>query len=448
MGSLYLYVGTLKNFLPADHHFPEVQSIHMQNITTQIDTLERTRVAITERGVFDIDLDALEIGETPDPRWIADVFLSTVQLNEGRHTTTMIDGTRRVLPVTHGVFRTDMLDVRLRHPEDRTAPIEDQILSVVLNSNFRKGSLDLIRPHLDVFRAHIRHAIRRQLPVEIVLPTAPFKNGNPLSTPHEHGGTVDLGEFAHMAQVRDLCRSIEAIYQPGARFIILCDGIVYTDIFHTNGLIAAEGYRNGCENIRDALGLTNTVDIVDMSWLVACEPRFARVRTAISHAIIKLCITDPHIAQSMLSLRRGMLMNLPLREHTYREIASFVSMPEEALPPSVFAATQEAAVRYASFLLAMNYLRVIARAYPHAIRATVHRKPAPQLPFHLVNSHTTVFPYNGVPVVSARKWQTSGSVREALRIMRFSELLTLPNVHAVCVNGASDPFYYLVEDRD
>lgn len=95
-----------------------------------------------------------------------------------------------------------------------------------------------------------------------------------------------------------------------------------------------------------------------------------------------------------------------------------------------------AALQYASFNLALRYLRVFERYLPTTIRATIHAKPG-QLG---VPSLGKVFPWNGIPVATADEPQVS-----ELHVVALSEA---GRMHGPLVRktlpGSSSPFLYTV----
>ena len=300
----------------------------------------------------------------------------------------------------------------------------------------------MLRPHIPLLRQTIESKTRRANPIEIVLPTLPFKDQNPLTTRHSLQ-SIDLGEYLFMAQMRDIVVSVKNTYPPGVHLTVLTDGLVYADIFANGEKDKITQYRKNCAKIRDDFGLEGKVKIIDMMDLVAQEDRFLTVQKQIRNILGR---NNANVQGSLAALRRGMLLNIAVPEYSFDEYGSIVNLPEESLPMDILQRATDASFDYASFLLAMQRLDVIQKAFPNALRATVHPKDAPQLPIHLVNKSSAIFPYNGVPLVSERKLQSTGSLRKSTRIVRFYEVLRHPDSKAVYAYGETEPFYYLFCD--
>lgn len=245
-----------------------------------------------------------------------------------------------------------------------------------------------------------------------------------------------------MAQMRDICLSVEQVYNPGVRIILLTDGLVYAGMFdksETDKLIA---YREASRNIRNELGIQEKVSLLDMAWVTDRDPNLTHAQGYIKHMLLLLEQSNDVVQQSLRSLRHGMLYNVDSQGYQFDGYASFLSLPEEQLPDDLHERISSAAINYASFLLAMQQRSVLPRAFPNAIRGTVHPKDAPQLPLHLVDRNSVTFPYNGVPVVSKSRLTLRGNIRRATRIMRFYDLLHYPEAKAIHQGGDNTPFYY------
>jgi hypothetical protein len=152
---------------------------------------------------------------------------------------------------------------------------------------------------------------------------------------------------------------------------------------------------------------------------------------------------NPDTAQGMRSLQRGMLLNIPAPEQDFDAYASLIAQPFDQLPRDLQDRTRNIAIEYSSFLLAMRKLNLVQRNFPDALRATVHPKNAPQVPLHLVNKHSVTFPYNGVPVVSEGKFAKTKSFGKSTRIMRFYQVLEIPDARAIYCPQSDEPFYYM-----
>lgn len=352
----------------------------------------------------------------------------------------------REIPRVNGEFDPKTLETRTIDPDLQESFTDKKILSVFLNGRVRRGNLVLIDAYWSNFIERIEKRTAKAEPINIVLPTLPFKDQNPLTTrlPLD---TVDLGEYLFMAQIRDIIRSVGEIYPPGLRFTILTDGLVYADIFANGEKAKIKAYRQNCETVADALELKDLVSFIDMFVVVNNQPGFFESQKDFRDILRYLQERDNKVKERMRSLRWGMLVNIPSLGYTYNDFKTFLTLPEEELPKDVRERITEASLDYASFALAMDFLQCIDAQFPDDLRATVHPKNAPQIPIHLVDRSSIVFPYNGVPVISEDKLSRTGSLRRSARIIRYCDVLQYPEAKAVFLPGGDNPFYYLVPEH-
>lgn len=355
----------------------------------------------------------------------------------------------RDIPSEAGEFDPSSLEINIIRPvkpHEGIYETPEKILSILFNGNIRKGNLTLMDRYRDYFIDRIEKRVTKAEPINIVLPTLPFKDQNPLTTrlPLD---AVDLGEYLFMAQLRDIIESVKRVYPPGLRFTILTDGLVYADIFANGDREKIKAYRENCSAVRDVLGLTDViVRMLDMGVVVMNEPRFFEIQQDIKNVLVRQR-QDQRVRERMKSLRWGMLVNIPSLGYDYNDFKEFLKMPEEKLPRDILERVTETSLNYASFALAMSILDCIKEQFPDDLRATVHPKNAPQIPIHLINKNTVVFPYNGVPVVAEGRLLRTGSLRKSAKIVRYCDVLQYPEARAVFLPGGDNPFYYLVSEH-
>jgi pyoverdine/dityrosine biosynthesis protein Dit1 len=373
--------------------------------------------------------------------WLVTNLMRSVKLNENAHAVTKISETLHEPNPVPFEFNPMQLEIKRRLPI-KNGTLVEKVFSILCNGNFRKGPLSAVLDFKEQLTAPIEHAITHNQPVTMVLPSLPFKNQNPLSC-KKPLAAVDLAEWLCMTQLRDICCSVEAIYPPGLKIIIICDGLVYADIFQVKNLRDILRYKKNCETIRDALGLQNYVTLIDMDDLVMQHPNFNEVTTEIKVQLLKSLNQHPAITERIKALERAMLFNLPWENILWSELCKCAELPQEKWPEHIKNQALFAAIAYASFLLSAQYLSIIRQRFPHAIRATVHPKHAPQLPIHLMNNHTRIFPYNGLPVVSKRKLERTNNLKTSTTMIRRYELFTKTGVEAA-TTGDGTTLCYLI----
>jgi hypothetical protein len=133
-----------------------------------------------------------------------------------------------------------------------------------------------------------------------------------------------------------------------------------------------------------------------------------------------------------------MLVNCQFDEYTAVNIERYRQVDTGDWPGDIRRQTSEAARRYAAFLITACQRQTLEREFPSALRATVHPKDAPQLPVHLVNNRSVIFPYNGVPVVR----ENDSGLRRSLRIVRLSQLLANNQCYYRCDDADGNTLYY------
>lgn len=331
-------------------------------------------------------------------------------------------------------------DIFLADNESET--VAEKILSILLNSNVRRGPLSNIEKFIPIFLNKIEYFVNNNIPVHIIIPSLPHKKQNPITTGHTID-FIDLGDYLCFLQLKNIILSIERVYKYGARITILPDGIALAHLFARNDIAGIKSYSKKLIYVRDQLGLKNNIDFKDLNDLLSDEPKFNTVKIKMKDNLFDLIENNNSVAMGMKILQKAMLFNLPY-DHSISEHISIMNMSFDAIPKNLKDQLQNAAFEYASLLLAMRKLDVIKKTFPNAIRASVHSKATASLPLNLINNTSLIFSYNGIPVIRTEKYKRSHNLRKSVRIMRFYELYKYPNVTAVYIQGQNEPFWYEV----
>lgn len=329
-------------------------------------------------------------------------------------------------------------DIFLADNESET--VAEKILSILLNSNVRRGPLSNIEKFIPIFLNKIEYFVNNNIPVHIIIPSLPHKKQNPITTGHTID-FIDLGDYLCFLQLKNIILSIERVYKYGARITILPDGIALAHLFARNDIAGIKSYSKKLIYVRDQLGLKNNIDFKDLNDLLSDEPKFNTVKLKMKDNLFDLIENNNSVAMGMKILQKAMLFNLPY-DHSISEHISIMNMSFDAIPNNLKDQLQNAAFEYASLLLAMRKLDVIKKTFPDAIRASVHSKATASLPLNLINNTSLIFSYNGIPVIRTEKYKRSHNLRKSVRIMRFYELYKYPNVTAVYIQGQNEPFWY------
>lgn len=331
--------------------------------------------------------------------------------------------------------------------------LEEAILDVFLSSHYRRGKREYIEaePHRSNILEKIKGRIRTAQSIEVVLPSLPCKDKNPLRT-SAPGDFVDLGEAACLARMYEICKIIEAIYPPGCKVTFLTDGIIYSDLFGV-AEIEAINYRERIKFFARMMDVEKHISLVDMWIDVVCGQGInddfkilvQRIEEEISSheeyiALlqgliegIKPNLNLSHVPQNMLYYVLQRDLNEDSLDTFTKSSIQWTQVKSERL--HIQRKARAVAIKYASLLIAIKKMRAIENMFPHALRATVHAKPG-QLGLHMVNEHSTVLPYHGVPV-----WLYPYRLDD-IRIGYEIEVKAMRRFVPVQIKHQSAPFYY------
>lgn len=107
---------------------------------------------------------------------------------------------------------------------DSTA-ISTRILSIIYKYRLNKAAHDRWAEGVPKFLDIIDNFVRKSQPVQMCLPAFPFKSVNKVNK--VLGSLPDRAEEAALEHMNTMCDEISAIYAPGARLLIISDGLVY-----------------------------------------------------------------------------------------------------------------------------------------------------------------------------------------------------------------------------
>lgn len=103
-----------------------------------------------------------------------------------------------------------------------SAKILDVLCSYRMDSQAKESRADEgCLKHLAIIYSHVK----ANEPVQLCLPAFPFKSPNTQSK--VLGRLPDKGEEFALAHLNGLCLAVKDVYEPGARLVIISDGLVY-----------------------------------------------------------------------------------------------------------------------------------------------------------------------------------------------------------------------------
>jgi hypothetical protein len=323
--------------------------------------------------------------------------------------------------------------VRKRNPigaslveEDRVRAQAEQILGILSLARYRKGSVRLIEEGKPEFMARIEDAIRAQRPVEIILSFFCYKALNPLKTFAQTGTEVDLSEYASVLRFYEIAKAIEAVYEPGARVLVACDGTKYADAI---GFTRAQGqgYYEAIRAMAEGMGLSDQVVLFDEAdyYSPGIEESMAIHQRRIQDALDS---GDQALRDQVGMMQRSLALYTPLPGGlSVATVGSaFSAIPDEVLAARnpeamdlrqwILGRSWEVAVQYIAAYDAVKADGALARAGARAVRATVHPKAGQVGLYAIGESATQAFPHHIQGTFRGHSVGALGDVRVEFRV--------------------------------
>jgi pyoverdine/dityrosine biosynthesis protein Dit1 len=311
----------------------------------------------------------------------------------------------------------------------------DKILSVLLAKKYRRGP----KKHFEIVECSYRQVLQRLVDnnekIVLVLPSFPVKCYNPLKCDRK---MPDLAELRCLTKMYQLCREIEELYAPGAKVVLIADGLVYAPIFGEPDKVALE-YRLVVEQFITQLDIGKYVEMDDMEYLRERRmDEYLEVRQN-AEKEIKQIWADETNSEMVKSLLENTMGNINLTMYSRDALRNLffsdtVTTSEHVdLKNDVQTRATKSAFEYMVFLRTINTMDLVMTSYPHAIRVTCHPKPG-QIGVHMLESCATFnFPWNGVGVLKKNGKVIAMLEDEVRRDKRYQ---------AVYIGDDEFPFYY------
>jgi pyoverdine/dityrosine biosynthesis protein Dit1 len=312
----------------------------------------------------------------------------------------------------------------------------DAILNVLLLDEFRCGPATNVLDHKEYFQEKIAAAISASRPVELIIPSFPGREVNPIARTRPQ---IHLGELASLCKLASLCASVRKVYSPGLVITIVTDGVAYAP-FYGDCVAGAVGYKTEFERAIRDLGIDDVIRVADLATVIdERKAEYDRVYAAVETEI-KAVWRDPSykfrdelIHTMKLGTQSGALNAALAHIVKFTSAGEIDSERLRRAREAITAASERTAFVYHCLLVTMRRMEILDRKFPDAIRGTVHPKPKQYSPF-LVNPHTTVSPWHGVAVL--RKDRRIDVLYEAEVLQDHT------NFVATYLPGEVVPFYY------
>jgi hypothetical protein len=307
------------------------------------------------------------------------------------------------------------------------------ILSVLLSSRFRKGSLSAMdaEEFLAQHRDRVAARVARNEPVQLTLVGFPFKVPNPLKV----GGRTlpDLAEVAALRALELLNLEVRDVYPPGIEVVILHDGAFIADAFG----VSQQETCDYTDYFRWLVQATGT------DAFIRCEDLVCLLR---AHRSEGSGVAAPHggAGDNIAASFRKTLGMLNARWVQSEMLPGVYDAVREGDPASL---TGEAAALYSQVLRSMERYAVCDDilhrfdprpcAFPEAIHATTKQRPG-RLALWLVRRGRALLPWHGVGVLDQ-----GGRIE-----VRYAAEVEDGGEHRpVFLQGESTPFFYELRGR-
>jgi hypothetical protein len=355
--------------------------------------------------------------DLPSEEWIRDAFLAFVRGDLASSGTRPRPAELRPEIAEEGIAELGELDDYLAMRLEEAAAIGrearrvgDGDLASAVFSVISHPALASARSQLEqsAFMAAARGTIAARERLQFMLRGCPFKDQNPLRT-LAASPWPDAGELVFLMGLHALARAVEEVYAPGAEFVVLADGEIYAETFGV-AREDAVAYRGRLQELRAALGLQETISVIDLVALVddlraASGTGFDVVTELVRDAITGFCGRGDRLGDAFEVLTRGMQWQLAADklavDNSLADVWDVLAAPRgDAVAPrlrpvwrEVRRRAQHAAIKYAAVNLALRHFDVIAGTFPGAIRAALRPKPG-----RLTVRTYGAYPWNAVAV--------------------------------------------------
>jgi hypothetical protein len=122
-------------------------------------------------------------------------------------------------------------DLEVSEGKDTITLMSTRILEVVFDYALNK--FDDTRDRLRFIEV-LNEFVRAGTQIDMSLPAFPFKSANKVYK--ALGFLPDKAEEIALERLHNMCKRIEEFYKPGAKVVIISDGLVYNGLFHTKYL--------------------------------------------------------------------------------------------------------------------------------------------------------------------------------------------------------------------
>jgi pyoverdine/dityrosine biosynthesis protein Dit1 len=336
----------------------------------------------------------------------------------------------------------------IRNRLDRHDTVYDKIFDIMRSKRFRAGTVTQTRfdENKEIFRPIVEARVGEGSPLEFVLPSFPFKHNNPVKVSRR---SPDMAEVLCICRLYEICHALGQVYEPGANFVIISDGMVYHHMFGVTEHEALS-YRERTREMVAQLGFGDTIEVTDMEHLIASRQElFDFVSEQLRPVFGEWWEANPDDLRRA-SLIQASTANLNTSESVTHDLVQMATKDVlldteeqtdastlETIRSQTVQRAEQGAFEFAFFLYVLSEIDLVPSCYPRAVRATVHPKPT-QWGLHLVNRESRVFPWQGVAYRNEH-----GAWR-----IKYQFEVTRARATPVHVRGEDDMFAFYYEQSD
>jgi len=281
-----------------------------------------------------------------------------------------------------------------------------RILSLFLDPEFGLGPSGMIEDRRTHWLERFAAAARAEQPLTFVIMACPFKVPVPLKTVRM---TADLGEALLLARLAAICSALGAIHPPGARVLILAEGILGQPL--GIGTANRRRYLRSLRRLHMVLGFAGgPIEIFDLDQIRDSIPGFDRLWQAETNGFRGRRIAgEPAATDAFARTWPAIFRIVPSRHIAVDLLLQAYDLDRPAMSIAPEAATVRAALSrqadvgtdgFHGFLAARDRSAFLSARWPGFFKLTVSPKPG-DLAIHPVNRTSRILPYHGVPVRDA-----------------------------------------------
>jgi L-tyrosine isonitrile synthase len=311
-----------------------------------------------------------------------------------------------------------------------------RVIETLNRDEYRRGpSENLLGGEEDVV-TRVADQIATGRPIRIVIPSFPGRPHNPST---HRRVKPDLGELYAVQRLKVIADHVRTFYPAGLQFVIILDGRAYAP-FYGMTPESLHQYPRDLWSLATRIGAEDSIALVDLQELIDQRAdEFTLLRESILPEIRDQW-SDP-----AYTFRDELVDSMKLGTDTTAINAAAIQMVKydtaevdaHAVVMEMRAVVDEraraTAFDYMTFLVTIRRMELIKRAFPDALRGTVHPKRGQYSPY-LSDPLTKIAPWHGVAIIFG-----DGTIRTVYENAVYQNHRTL---QAVYLKGDYEPFYY------